>query len=68
MVVRLFDMEGEDKDVELKTFFTISEAEHTNIIEEEGKTIPASGKSLETNIGSYAIETFKIVPVEPSNN
>lgn len=67
VVVRLFDMEGGDNNVELRTFFTISEAEHTNIIEEEGKVIPTSGESLHTEIGPFAIETYKIVPDKPSN-
>lgn len=62
VVIRLFDIEGEDTGVEVKTFFNISGAEHTNIIEEEGKAIPASGESLKTTMGHHAIETFKIVP------
>lgn len=67
VIVRLFDIEGEDSHVELKPFFPISEAEHTNIIEEEGKSIQTSGASIHADVGRYAIETFKIVP-EKSNS
>ena len=60
VVIRVFDIRGEDSDVEINTFFPISNAEHTNIIEEEGKAIPASGEVLRTKLGHHAIETYKI--------
>ena len=62
VVIRLFDIEGKDCDVELKAFFDISKAEQTNIIEEEGKEIQANKKVLKTKVGHHAIETFKIAP------
>lgn len=62
VIVRLYDLEGKDSEVTLNTFFSITAAEHTNIIEEQGKSIPASGKSLKTKIGHHAIETFKLLP------
>lgn len=62
IIARLYDIEGKDSNVELTTFFDIKRAEHTNMIEEEGQTIPASGKTLKTKIGHHAIETFKLLP------
>jgi len=62
LVVRLYDIEGIDGKVSLNTFFSLGGGEYTNIIEEEGKTIPVSGRSLKTQIGHFAIETFKLYP------
>ncbi|KJF44971.1 glycoside hydrolase family 38 N-terminal domain-containing protein [Draconibacterium sediminis] len=60
VVIRLVDMEGKDTNVDVNTFFNISKAAHTNIIEEDGKAIPASGEMLKTKVGHHAIETYKI--------
>jgi len=65
VVVRLYDIEGKDSKIKFNTFFSIDGSEHTNIIEEEGKMIPASGKSLKTKIGHHAIETFKLIHGNP---
>ena len=62
VVVRLYDIEGKDSEVTLNTFFSMAGAEHTNIIEEQGKPVPAVGKTLKTRIGHHAIETFKLRP------
>lgn len=62
VIVRLYDVEGKDSEATLSPFFSVAAAEHTNIIEEEGKTIPLSGKLLKTKIGHHAIETFKLIP------
>lgn len=62
VVVRLYDIEGKDSNVTLNTFFPIDRGEHTNIIENAGKTINTSEKLLETKIGHHAIETFKLIP------
>lgn len=64
VIVRLYDVEGKDSESALNTFFSMDAAEHTNIIEEEGKSIPVSGKSLKMKIGHHAIETFKLIPDE----
>jgi alpha-mannosidase len=60
VVIRAYDIEGKDRKTNLNTFFSFEKAEHTNIIEEEGKEIRGSGKSLEAEIGAYAIETYKL--------
>ena len=62
VVVRLYDIEGKDSQIDLNTFFNIESGEHTNIIEEEGKKIPVSDYSFKTDIGHHAIETFKLIP------
>ncbi|MDB4581618.1 glycosyl hydrolase-related protein [Draconibacterium sp.] len=62
VIIRAYDIEGKDRKTNLNTFFSFEKAEHTNIIEEEGKIIIGSGKSLETKIGAYAIETYKLLP------
>jgi alpha-mannosidase len=62
VIVRLYDIEGKDSEVTLNTFFSMTGAERTNIIEEDGKSIPVSGKTLNAKIGHHAIETFKLLP------
>lgn len=61
VVIRAYEIEGKDQETNLNTFFSFAKAEHTNIIEEEGKKITGSGKSLKTMIGAYAIETYKLI-------
>lgn len=63
-MVRLYDIEGKDGSAELKTFFKIKSAEHTNLIEEEGRKIDSSTNALKVKIGHHAIETFRLFPVE----
>ncbi len=62
VIVRVYDIAGNDSYVKLNTFFNIDRAERTNIIEEEGKAIPVSKQSFNTLIGHHAIETFKLWP------
>jgi len=62
VIVRLYDIEGKDSKTTFKTFFPVAAVEHTNIIEEEGRALPGSGKAFKTKIGHHAIETFKLIP------
>jgi alpha-mannosidase len=62
VIVRCYDIEGTDSRAKLNVFFPVSRAEHTNIIEEEGKAIPFAARSVELDIGHHAIETLKLVP------
>ncbi|MBI9018364.1 MAG: discoidin domain-containing protein [Phycisphaerae bacterium] len=59
-IVRLYDIEGIDKTVQLKSFWDITRAEHTNIIELEGSPIGFAGSSVQFNIGHHAVETYKL--------
>ena len=60
VIVRLYDIEGRDANATVETFVGIDKAEHTNIIEEEGKPLRAGKRSLKTKIGHHSIETFKL--------
>lgn len=61
VILRCFEMEGKDSDVNLMWFQNPARAAKTNLIEEEMEWLPAEGKSLHTRIGHHAIETFKLV-------
>ncbi len=60
VIIRLFDMEGKDAEIELNVSFPIVGAELANIIEEDGRAIPHRGQSLKIEVGHHAIETFKL--------
>ena len=60
VVIRVYDIEGVENVVEIKTPFSISEVQHTNIIEENGVPIEANKNSLNATMGHHAIETFKL--------
>lgn len=59
-IIRLVDMEGKDKEVTLRCFKKIENAEQTNLIENRGKNKPVSGNDLTIELGHHAIETFRI--------
>ncbi|MCT4587598.1 MAG: glycosyl hydrolase-related protein [Carboxylicivirga sp.] len=52
IVIRLYDSEGIDSSVKLNSFFKLNNLRHTNIIEENPKSVE------EINVGHHAIETF----------
>ena len=60
VVLRCYDIEGKDVQAKITLFHDIKKAQHTNMIEEEGKDIPSSGKSFDFKVGHHAIETFKL--------
>jgi alpha-mannosidase len=60
LILRMVEMEGKDKNVELKLYFPVRSFFRTNIIEENDKDTGQSGKVLSTEIGKHAIETFRI--------
>jgi alpha-mannosidase len=62
VVVRLFDIEGRDAECELKTVFPTVRAELVNMIEEDGRPIPAQTDSLKVKLGHHSIETVKLWP------
>ena len=60
LILRMVEMEGVDKQVELKFYFPIKSLYKTNIIEEEPEDAGMKGKVLKIDIGKNAIETFRI--------
>ena len=62
VVVRLYDIEGKDTEVQLNCFFPVAESELVNMIEEEGKPLPCQRNSLKLKVNHQAIETLKLWP------
>jgi len=62
VIVRLYDIEGRDTEVDLNTAFALAKAEQVNIIEEEGRPLPCGTKSLKIKLGHQSIETLKLWP------
>ena len=62
VIVRLYDIEGKDAEVDLTSAFALASAELVNIIEEEGKPLPCRTKSVKVRLGHHAIETLKLWP------
>lgn len=63
VVIRCFELEGKDTQSEITWFGGMTKAEHTNIIEEEGRPISGGGNRFPVSLGHHAIETYKITPV-----
>lgn len=59
-VLRCYDMEGKDSRPAIRAFVPFARAEHTNIIEEDGKPLPVAGGALRLPVGHHAIETVKL--------
>jgi len=62
VIVRLYDIEGKDSEVDLTSAFALGKAELVNIIEEDGKPLPCRTKSVKVRLGHHAIETLKLWP------
>jgi alpha-mannosidase len=60
VVLRCYDIEGNDTEATFHLFKDIQSVSHTNMIEEEPAEMKSSGKGFSYKIGHYAIETFKI--------
>lgn len=60
VVARLYDMEGKDSQVTLKTFKNAKKAELTNMIEENGKPLTIKSGAVKLPVGHHAIETVKM--------
>ncbi|MDP4186344.1 MAG: glycoside hydrolase family 38 C-terminal domain-containing protein, partial [Bacteroidota bacterium] len=60
VVIRLFETEGADCNLSLSSFFKFNKAQRTNLIEENGLSLPMTGKSLTVPVGHNSIETFKL--------
>jgi alpha-mannosidase len=62
VVVRLFDIEGKDAEVQLNSFFPAARSELVNMIEEEGKPLPCQKNVVRLKVGHQSIETLKLWP------
>jgi alpha-mannosidase len=60
VVMRMYDIEGRDRDVKVKLFSPFRAAVHTNLIEEEGRPLASDGDSVSVSVGHHAIETIKL--------
>jgi alpha-mannosidase len=60
VIVRCYDIEGNDSDAKINFTTPFQRAELTNMIEEEGKLIPGSGNNLGLRVGHNSIETIKL--------
>lgn len=61
VIMRLVEMEGEDKSPTIGLSQSFQKLIHTNLIEKEEKQLEGNGKEFRVNIGNNAIETYKLV-------
>jgi alpha-mannosidase len=62
VIVRLYDIEGKEADLNLTSSFPLAKAEHVNIIEEEGEPLTSRAEGVRFRVGPHAIETLKLWP------
>ena len=60
LILRMVEMEGTDKKVDLKFYFPVKALYKTNIIEEDAKDTGLKGTVLNVGIGKNSIETFRV--------
>jgi len=63
VIVRVYDIEGKDGEIDFKMFAPFGRAELVNMIEEEGKPLALQNGVLRFKVGHHAIETVKILPL-----
>lgn len=60
LILRLTEMEGVDKTVEVTLPFDVKRVTRTDLIEEGGEPVAGSGRRLTFRLGHHAIETYKL--------
>ncbi|MDR0748953.1 MAG: glycosyl hydrolase-related protein [Tannerellaceae bacterium] len=60
LILRYYNIEGNDAEVTFGLFREIESVSRTNLIEEEPVTVKSSAKGFSYKLGHHAIETFKI--------
>ncbi len=60
VIVRMFETGIENTEVNLDSWFKITKAEKTNMLEYDGKIIEYKSNSVPVTMGSHAIETLKL--------
>jgi len=60
IVLRMVEMEGIDKKVDIKFYFPVKSFVKTNLIEEDENDTGLNGKTLNLDIGKNSMETFRM--------
>lgn len=60
LILRLAEMEGRDKTVEVTLPFDVKRVVRTDLVEQGGEPVVGSGRRLTLRLGHHAIETFKL--------
>ena len=60
VIVRVYDIEGQDSDVAIRLFKRVGAAQRTNLIEEEGQPLQLDNGNARFRVGHNAIETIKL--------
>ncbi|MCK5774728.1 MAG: alpha-mannosidase [Bacteroidales bacterium] len=60
IIVRMYDIKGENRNVDLNFTYKFKKAFITNMVEEEIKEIPTDKISVKVKLGHHAIETIKL--------
>jgi alpha-mannosidase len=60
VVVRMFDLKGEDRNINLSHTFSFQKGVRTNLIEEDIRELKMKKKNTDIRIGHHAIETVKL--------
>ncbi len=61
-IIRWYETEGKDTEMNVNSYFKIQGAKALNLIEEELRDIPSMGALIPYNTSKYSIETIKILP------
>ena len=62
VILRVYDIEGQDTEAEVELFHPVKKAERTNLIEEEGVLLKPRKGRLVLPVGHHAVETLKLFP------
>jgi alpha-mannosidase len=62
VILRVYDIEGQDSEAAVELFYPVKRAERTNIIEEEGVELKPRKGRLVLPVGHHAVETLKLFP------
>lgn len=61
LIIRLTEMEGRNKTIQVTLPFNAKKIIKTNMVEEEEETLPIKGQTVSLKLGHHAIETYKII-------
>ena len=61
VILRLVEMEGQDKDITVTLPFATEKVVLCNMIEDELTTLPTAGQTIHLHLGHNAIETYKLI-------
>ncbi len=60
VVIRMFETEGEDKQIKLNLFEEVKQISKTDMVEENPVDLKQSGKHIKILLGGDAVETYKL--------